>query len=418
MATDMPATARAACPSAGEMPPDQAEALAEHHHGSHRHLLHIPGERQTDTSVRLDAIIVPTIRNPSQLEPAAQLAAHLGCPLVSIHSHARSRAMDAAALMPPGLQFIAIDIDDTSRLNLPDFATSALLRGTIFQRKDDSSTKRNAGLLLGRLMGWDHVLFLDDDIDVHDHQEISRAVSLLHSYDAIGMRVGGHPDNSVVCHAHRLAGGPQDSFIGGGALATRTSGRSSFFPDIYNDDWFYLLDDRFLCRVAVAGDVSQKPYDPFDRPDRAQDQELGDVLAEGLFWLLDGGGDIACRDVAETAYWSECLLKREAFVRGVLARVRRMPHLPQTDRLAMQLSLVASLDRRRCITAELCASYVRAWRLDRRQWTEHLTLLKSQNSLPAAIEQLTKPGSEPFGYHCQETSNCARRTARQNAAAA
>ncbi|MER7361450.1 hypothetical protein [Nonomuraea wenchangensis] len=414
----MPATARAACPSAGEISPEQAEVPPEHHHGSHRHLLHIPGERQTDTSVHLDAVIVPTIRDPSQLEPAARLAAHLGCPLVSIHSHARSRAMDAAALMPPGLQFIAIDIDDTSRLDLPDFATSALLHSTIFRRRDDLSTKRNAGLLLGRLMGWDRILFLDDDIEVHDRQGISRAVSLLDSYDAIGMRVGGHPDNSVVCHAHRLAGGHQDSFIGGGALATCTSGRSSFFPDVYNDDWFYLLDDRFLCKVAVAGDVSQKPYDPFDRPGRARDQELGDVLAEGLFWLLDRDGEIAWHDVAETAYWSKYLLKREAFVRGVLARVRRMPHLPQPDRVAMQLSLVASLGRLRCITAELCASYVRAWRLDRRQWTEHLTLLKSQNSLPAAIEQLTKPGSKPFGYHSQETIDCARRTTRQNAAAA
>ena len=102
------------------------------------------------------------------------------------------------------------------------------------------------------------------------------------------MQIGGFPDHSVVCHAYRQAGGEQQSFIGGGALAVEVKRSKSFFPDIYNDDWFFLLDgSKWLQPIAVRGQVIQQPYDPFRTPDRARAEELGDVLAEGIYWLLD-----------------------------------------------------------------------------------------------------------------------------------
>ena len=106
----------------------------------------------------------------------------------------------------------------------------------------DTSAKRNIGLMLCHMLGWKHVTFLDDDIEIPDPGDLERAAGLLDERNLVGLFVDGFPDNSVVCHAYRLAGGPQTSFIGGGAIVVETERTRSFFPDIYNEDWFYMLD--------------------------------------------------------------------------------------------------------------------------------------------------------------------------------
>jgi hypothetical protein len=45
--------------------------------------------------------------------------------------------------------------------------------------------------------------------------------------------------------------------------------------------------------AATIGKVFHRPYEPFRTPDRAREEELGDVLAEGTFWLLDQDRPIA-----------------------------------------------------------------------------------------------------------------------------
>lgn len=116
----------------------------------------------------------------------------------------------------------------------------------------------------------------------------SRAVSLLDTHTAVGLRIEG-PDHTVVCHAFREAGGRQDTFIGGGALAVDVRRGHTFFANIYNDDWFFARDaGQRLQPVTTVGEVPQEPYDPY-RPPRARAEEIGDVLDEGIFLLLDQG---------------------------------------------------------------------------------------------------------------------------------
>src|SRR4029079_18058881 len=127
----------------------------------------------------------------------------------------------------------------------------------------------------------------------------------------------GYQDNSVVCHAYRAVGGAQDSFIGGGAMMVDTRRTKSFFPNVYNEDWFFLLGDGVHFRAARAGEMRQRAYDPFANANRARAEELGDNLAEGLFWLLDFGRDI---DTAETGFWGDALYRRRKFIDHILAR--------------------------------------------------------------------------------------------------
>ncbi|MBE1469836.1 hypothetical protein [Kibdelosporangium phytohabitans] len=58
-------------------------------------------------------------------------------------------------------------------------------------------------------------------------------------------------------HAFRDAGGQQDTFIGG-ALAVGRKSFTSFFPNIYNEDWFFLLDDTGLRPSAVTARRSRR----------------------------------------------------------------------------------------------------------------------------------------------------------------
>ena len=360
------------------------------HHGSHSDLLWTP---DGTASGKVDAIIVPTNRTPAYLDTAAGLAARLGCSLVTLHSGMRTSARQAAGRIGRDVSLIAVDIPDPSALRLMDFETSTMLAGTKFARKTDTSAKRNLALLLAYTIGWQRIVFLDDDIIVHDPCHLERAVGLLDDYHAVGLRNAGYPDNSVVCHAFRLIGGGQESFIGGGALAVQTSRHMSFFPDIYNEDWFYLLDpEKGIQPLAVAGDAEQRPYDPFRNDDRARREEFGDVLAEGIFWLLDQGRPL---DAADSAHWCEFLLRRKRFIEYVIARLDRAPVSP-AERLRMNSALRASLGRLALIEPDFCRQYLKAWIRDRARWERHLRTFRYDLPPEEALKTLSAKGHSPL----------------------
>jgi hypothetical protein len=273
---------------------------------------------------------------------------------------------------------------------LPRWRTSQLLEGTAFDRRGDLSPKRNLGLLLSRMLGWNRVLYLDDDISGLRPDDIRQASGMLDVHNAVGLKVGGFPDHSVVCHAYRSAGGDQQAFIGGGAMAVHAQRNTSFFPDIYNDDWFFLLDGkRGLQPVAAAGQVTQEPYDPFRTPDRARAEELGDVLAEGLYWLLDQGGSVAD---ADREHWEAFLANRKQFIERVISMMMSS-EIEIAEKKRREFALKGSLDSLSLITPRLCQMYLQAWTDDRERWQEHLDRVPKATSRRQALNWLTIDGS-------------------------
>jgi glycosyltransferase involved in cell wall biosynthesis len=338
--------------------------LSRHHHGSHLDLLDdLPA---APFPVDPDAIIVPTARHAAALEQAVGLAAKLNCTLVALCSK-WSSARDVVALARGRTKLIAIDIGELPKNVVPSFETCGVLEGTRFDRWTDLSLKRNFGLLLARLIGWERVVFLDDDIEIPEPMDLRDAAGLTDHYAAVGLTIKGMPDNSVVCHAYREAGGKQDTFVGGGAMAVGTKSITSFFPNIYNEDWFFLLDDDGLRSTTTAGTAIQKPYDPF-REQRARMEELGDVLAEGLFWLLDNGRSPLH---ASAAHWRDFLHERVRFITDVIRMAESMDSDPVLRRRIL-LALKAARGRCQLITSELCVRYIDAWRADRLRWQCHV----------------------------------------------
>ena len=101
-------------------------------------------------------------------------------------------------------------------------------------------------------------------------------------------------------------------------LATSCFEATSFLPEIYNEDWLFFYDDARARRLGWSGrNATQLQYDPFSQPQRAERQEFGDVLAEGLYALLHLGAGAA---VATAEYWKDFLTAREKW-------------LPRVDRL-------------------------------------------------------------------------------------
>lgn len=360
-----------------------------YHHGSHQSLLWSPPS-SAPVNAGVDAIIVPTVRPPAYLAEAIALARALGTTLVTLHSGKWTTAAKAAQRIPADVDLIAIDVPEPARLRLPDWQTCKLLNKTVFARRTDLSVKRNLALLFSHMLGWSRVLFLDDDITCLNPDDIRKASGLLTTYNAVGLDIGGFPDNSVVCHAYRQAGGPQRSFIGGGALAVEVKRSKSFFPDIYNDDWFFLLDgSKWLQPVAVTGQVIQHPYDPFRNPDRARAEELGDVLAEGIYWLLDQDRSFI---EADQAHWRTFLVKRRQFIEDVLAMVQKST-LEPNEKGRRIAALRGSLGRLTLITPDLCEKYLQAWAIDRQRWQRHIELVPTRQQPASALAGLSRRGS-------------------------
>jgi glycosyltransferase involved in cell wall biosynthesis len=343
-----------------------ARIRSQHHHGSHRGLLYFAPRDSPEAGV--DAIIVPTARHPRALDHAISLAVKLGCTLVALCSKYTSADEVAARAATVNVKLLAVDVDQHATGLLPRFQTCDLLSNTRFRRNTDTSHKRNLGLLIARMAGWQRIVFLDDDILIPDHFDLRRAAALTKRFAGVGLNIHGYPDNSVVCHAYREAGGAQDVFVGGGALVIDTRSTTSFFPNIYNEDWFFLLNGEQLPPTAVTGIAHQKPYDPFARDERARMEEFGDVLAEGLFWLLDEGRSLREADVT---YWSHYLAKRQTFISETINMVQSKEK--DSERRDRKLSsLRAACGRSQSIEADLCVAYVHAWRADRKAWQEHL----------------------------------------------
>ncbi|WP_156993253.1 hypothetical protein [Pseudonocardia acaciae] len=256
-------------------------------------------------------------------------------------------------------------------------------------RASDLSLKRNVGLLLARMLRWEKVVFIDDDITV-SRGAVSRVAAQLDYYGVAGMICRDFPDNSVVCHARRLAGLPQDNFVTGAVLGVNCSETSQprFFPDIYNEDWFFFAEAAARRRLANVGCASQADYHPFARPQRAQHEEFGDLLAEGLYALIGAIGldghketfdDILCRAVAK--YWKGFIeARQEGFdeTTEYLGKYRDLRTCSDDVEPAMTSVRAAgelydipenNVDVR--IQADLCASFVDELRGDRKRWHDY-----------------------------------------------
>jgi hypothetical protein len=362
-----------------------------------RDMSHVPAPLVGSRAGRLDAVVVPASRPATHLEPAINLATRLGVLLVVLCSKLTiGEQVAQRASTSRGLRALVVEMPENwGHPEFPTRTSNKAFKTANADRASDLSAKRNIGLLLARLHGWNKIAFLDDDITISQPDDVARLAAQLDRHQVAGMIVREHPDNSVVCHARRDAGLPQDVFLTGAALGVHCNSLPlSFFPDIYNEDWFFFAReaaDRELPRVGYA---NQPEYDPYATPERAQCEEFGDLLAEGLYALI--GQEQASRPFGEqlsaatAAYWSQFIEARH----GAITETRTLLHRlldwdSNNSRVCSGLdSLAAAEDQLDTLTPHICVAFLEAWRDDLADWQRFSTSVNNVGSTRDAMDFL------------------------------
>jgi len=369
---------------------------------SHAHLFldvsRLPAPSWRSKRARLDAIVVPASRPARHLGPTARLATLLDVPLVILCSR-EARVDRVAELMSSIAELRSVVVDVGPEWRHPDFPrrTSApRFLGASADRGGDLSAKRNIGLVLARLHGWSKIVFVDDDITSLQVADLVRLARQLENHQVAGMRVCDYPDNSVVCHARRLAKFPQDVFVTAAVLGVRCNDLPlSFFPDTYNEDWFFFAREAAARDIPSIGNARQTSYDPFATAERARGEEFGDLMAEGLYALfglqrrsvpfeerLDG---------ATPTFWSYFIKARRRVINEAIGALYvSLAQNPGDDRAGSALN---SLDvaKRQLIDAinpDLCVKFLEAWRDDLAEWRNFSSGLSSVGTTAEAMEFL------------------------------
>lgn len=348
---------------------------------------------------RIDAIIVPATRPASWFSGLIDLSARAGTLLVVLCSmQARVERLAERVADTPAARALVIEVPADPHPEIPKWTSEGAFRAASAGRMSDLSFKRNLGLMLARLHGWLKIVFLDDDITLTRTDSFARLAGQLENHQFAGMVCRDYPDNSVVCHARRLAKLRQDNFISGAVLGVNCGDLPlPFFPDIYNEDWFSFSKAAARRDLPKVGEALQAEYDPFASPLRACHEEFGDLLAEGLY-LLIGSEDPEMKfdrilRGATRQFWSDFI---EARNENLDATHHRLEHFAgggsnDGDDVAHRAmrSLAAAKDQLGKISPDTCTAFLKAWQEDMDDWERFCRGLNAVGSTREAMDVLS-----------------------------
>ena len=390
-----------------------------HQRASHQRLLQdvsgVPAPPLVSRRGRLDAIVVPAARPASVLQPLIDLAALLDVLLVVFCSRQTQveRVAERVARTPRSRCLIVPVVEGWSDSRVPRRTAHQSFDAAKGGHASDLSLKRNLGLLLARLIGWNKIVFIDDDIRLSRPDYVGRLAGQLELNQAAGMVVPDFPDNSVVCHARRLAGLFQDNFVSGAVLGVHTNSLPlSFFPEIYNEDWFFFAREAAARKLPQVGAAVQEEYLPFATPARAEGEEFGDVLAEGLFALFDESpthetlADQLRR--ATSSYWEGFIEARHRVIVETRTRLdtNAEQHLSHLEIMGAVDSLIAAEEiLTHDITPALCSDFVAAWQEDLQEWGWTTTKTNKVGGTRAAMDALGLSGWRLAEFGCSDVQD-------------
>jgi hypothetical protein len=341
-----------------------------------------------------DSIVVPTNRPVASLTPCMGLARETHIPLVVLCSKMVRSHQVIKMATDVGVKAYALDWPPHPANPLGiKFATSSDLElaavSSVTTR--DLGMKRNLGLVLARMLGWKRLMFLDDDIYGVTAEDVNALAAGLSGHSVSVLIPDKFEDNSVVCHANRLGGGQQGKFASAGGMGVQCDRDDlAFFPNIYNEDWFFFSAEAANRKIIKVGESMQVGYDPYDDPDRAAKEEFGDLLAEGLYARLDHGQGL---HGADTTYWKAFIKNRRMFHANVAESLKRHPERDKDTKIgrdvrAAEVSVRAARDQLDQISPELCDKFIKLWQADLVEWRRYVAMLDRIDSIDSAFRYL------------------------------
>ena len=312
-----------------------------------RHLSRVPQYAPRHRRLDLAAVVV-TVSRPGVgrgLALAARLAEAKGSHLVVLRSGDAVGEPFPEVLVPHSVRrTVVLDLPPGSESVLPSWQSDEQTVATL-HRDSDHGFKRNVGLLLGRMCGWDTLLFLGENVRTSPASDlarrrtpvepdpVSRMDDVLADFatyphlHAAGWFQRDFDDESVIGHACRMLGRPRETFVSGEALLVRCGGPLPFFPAAYNDHWLFflhlMLGGWHTCpssAVKYVGTIHQDAYYPFTAP-RARSEELGDLLTGGLFALLGAPREELVVSASSPSFWDEAIDGRRRLITDLLSEL-------------------------------------------------------------------------------------------------
>lgn len=241
------------------------------------------------------------------------------------------------------------------------------------------------------MLGWQRLMFLHDDIYDISEEDVDTLADGLDDHNVSVLIPDEYPDNSVACHAYRLGGAEQSKFASAGGMGVRCDREDlAFFPNIYNEDWFFFSEEAASHNIARVGVSRQRDYDPYRDPQRAVKEEFGDLLAEGLYARLDVHWDISGVDVN---YWADFIESRRDFLKRVAASLtRKLDSYLNSEEAhkvrAAQVSIREARLQLERIDPEVCQKFIDLWQVDLAEWRRYLTKLQHFESVESALDHL------------------------------
>lgn len=344
----------------------------------------------------LDLVAVPASRPAENLRHAAEVAALAGAHLLVLCS-GRTRAGAAHRVVTEVLPSDRVTVVEVSASvgTLSGLTLKADASELVKDRRSDTSLKRNLAIALARSLGWRRLLFLDDDVRGLAGRELDIARSVLTDRRgapaAVGWAFDDYPDNSMVCHAYREAGGPQRTFIGAGALAIRIDDETPFFPLMYNEDWLFMLPLMLKGRsnLVLAGTLTQDRFDPFAVPADAVKQEAGDLLAESLFRLIHRKQPM--ERALEPGYWRDMLAHRRKFIVAIKGRVAGQ----DSGKICDALDKALLMQHKQAAWPTELRTWVLNWQGDLGRWKVWLGRLNPAETMAQALANLSLVAYRP-----------------------
>jgi len=192
------------------------------------------------------------------------------------------------------------------KLSSTDFELNSFVR-TLGSNGWTLGYTRNYAIILAKVLGFERVLFMDDDIIIEDNSLVYEMFDLLNNADFVSAEIKGMPDLSVVDFIIQKVGLEPYRFMSGGFLAFNLNSVAEYFLNYYNEDWIWLFMHKPKAKLLKHGEVYQLPYDPFENEvEKALHQEFGEILVEG-FKEMGARNDFSL--LIDNTFWQVILKK-------------------------------------------------------------------------------------------------------------
>ena len=217
------------------------------------------------------------------------------------------------------------------KLSSTDFELNSFVR-TLGSNGWTLGYTRNYAIILAKVLGFERVLFMDDDIIIEDNSLVYEMFDLLNNADFVSAEIKGMPDLSVVDFIMQKVGLEPYRFMSGGFLAFNLNSVAEYFLNYYNEDWIWLFMHRPEAKLVKYGEVYQLPYDPFENAiEKALHQEFGEILVEGVKRYIEIENKSNTL-LLNKDFWDEIVKMRANLIKDIM-------HLSQKNKSSIGVSV-------------------------------------------------------------------------------